>query len=417
MSRRALLSFAAAAAAGCGRRPPKPGTITLWFTYGGNNRKVLLELVDRFHQAQSEVRVEATFQGDYFEGLVKLRTGLFVGATPTVTHVVGEVIPYLSQAGVLEPLDDIGRGTIDDLVPALAQRGTFAGGSDEPLVALPFNRSTPIAYYNASMFEAAGLGPPDSWEQMRQVAKALRQGATGRSHPVYGFECPIDWWFWVALTGQAGGQVIEPDGRVSLGGDAGVQAVEHWKAMLHEDDSMKPPTGRDYNAWEITNRDFLAQRVAMIWTSTAFLRYLEKNARFPVRAAQLPAKVRRAVPTGGTFFVIPRGVGGAEKEAGLTFLRWMMEPEQATYWSTNTGYMPVSTGGLELLKRQGYYAANPNDAVSMEQLRHALPWPWAPELFRVQREAVQPRLEQAALRKDSDVGRLLAEARRSAASP
>ncbi|MCA9625547.1 MAG: twin-arginine translocation signal domain-containing protein, partial [Myxococcales bacterium] len=100
--RRFLAGLAAAfAAAGCGRRPPEPGTIRLWFTYGGNNRKVLLGLVDRFHREQSAVRVEATFQGDYFEGLIKLRTGLFIDAVPTVSHVVGEVVPYLAAAGAL----------------------------------------------------------------------------------------------------------------------------------------------------------------------------------------------------------------------------------------------------------------------------------------------------------------------------
>jgi sn-glycerol 3-phosphate transport system substrate-binding protein len=33
-------------------------------------------------------------------------------------------------------------------VPALGQAGSFHGGGDRPLFALPFNRSTPIAYLN-----------------------------------------------------------------------------------------------------------------------------------------------------------------------------------------------------------------------------------------------------------------------------
>ena len=48
------------------------------------------------------------------------------------------------------------------------------------------------------------------------------------------------------------------------------------------------PPGRDYNAWQATNTDFLARKTAMIWTSTAFLNYLETNATFPVVAAPLP---------------------------------------------------------------------------------------------------------------------------------
>jgi sn-glycerol 3-phosphate transport system substrate-binding protein len=97
-------------------------------------------------------------------------------------------------------------------------------------------------------------------------------------------------------------------------------------------------------------------------------------------------------------FVMPKGGGSAaEQEAGFAFLRWMMAPAQANSWATRTGYMPVSRAGLAELERSGYYASHPNDRVAIDQLAHAEPWPWATELFRIQREAVQPRLEEAVL--------------------
>ena len=250
---------------------------------------------------------------------------------------------------------------------------------------------------------------------LRDVARRATRKQQGRTVR-FGFECPVDWWFWIALTGQAGGQVIEPDGRVSLGGDAGVAALQLWQQMVHEDGAMKPPAGRDYNAWEATNSDFLAGRAAMIWTSTAFLRYLEQNASFEVLAAPLPQGVRHAVPTGGTFFVMPRGVPERYKPGAYAFLRWMMNPTQANEWATRTGYMPVSDTGRRQLSESGFYDKHPNFKVTLDQLAHALPWPWAPELFRVQREAVQPRLEKAVLER-SDARVMLAEAVGSLAAP
>ena len=409
LRRRALLA-ASAAFAGCSRARPDPGTIHLWFTYGGNNRKVLLDLVARY-QEHTGMRVEATYQGDYFEGLVKLRTGLFVDAVPTVTHVVGEVIPYLVGAGALQPIDEVGRETLDELVPALAQTGTFEGAPDKRTYALPFNRSTPIAYLNADLFDELSLTPPATWEELRTVASRLVVRNGDRTER-WGFECPIDWWFWVALVGQAGGRLIEPSGEVSLGKERGVEAMRLWQTMIHRDRTMKPPPGRDYNAWEATNSDFLAGRVGMIWTSTAFLRYLEDNASFRVVTAPLPKKVRFSVPTGGTFFVMPRGVEGAERDAGLAFLTWMMKPRQANEWAMKTGYMPVNQRGYDALKAEGYYDAHPNDRVTLDQLACAQPWPWAPDLFRVQREAVQPRLEAAVLHA-TDPADALRDARRS----
>jgi len=165
--RRELLCLAAALAAGCERRAPPPGEVRLWFSYGGNNRKVLLDLVARFNAAERDVHVVPVFQGDYFEGLVKLRTGLYVGSTPTLSHVVGEVVPYLHEAGALEPLDAIGPEVIADLVPEISQAGTFHGGAERPLVALPFNRSTPIAYFNRRLFGENRLEPPRTWTEHR----------------------------------------------------------------------------------------------------------------------------------------------------------------------------------------------------------------------------------------------------------
>ncbi len=395
LTRRAFSAGSAAALLGCQRTvPPGRTEVSLWFTYGGRNREVLEELVNRFNESQTDVWVSAIYQGDYFEGLAKLRTAIAAKVPPVLSHVVGEVIPYLAEADVLEPLEAHQGQRPLGIIESLGQVGSWIGGGDRPLVCLPFNRSTPIAYLNGPLFRAAGLKAPATWDELRQTAKAMTV-RSGDRVTRYGFGCPIDWWFWTAMVGQAGGKVVEDDGRVSLGGDAGVEALEFWKALVTEDGTMKPPPGRDYNAWEQTNQDFLSGRTAMIWTSTAFLKYLEDNAPFDVVAAPLPRGKRRAVPTGGTHWVMLRQAPEELKTAGFVFLRYMHEPAQAIHWAVRTGYLPVTRGAVEQLKQEGHYEKHPNDRVAVEQLSVAMPWPWSRELFRVQREIVQPRLESA----------------------
>lgn len=385
--------LAASSVLSCAPDPTPKGrtTIHLWFSYGGSNREVLEALVRRFNQRQQRDFVQAVYQGDYFEGLAKLRTAVAAGGAPALSHVVGEVVPYLAEAGVLEPLAPYpGLGSLD-VIPELGQERSWRRGSEHALVALPFNRSTPIAYLNADVFAAARLAPPRTWPELYEVSARLSQ--RGRR---YGFGCPINWWFWVALVGQAGGSVVEDDGRISLGDQAGVAALRCLQTLVRRG-HMKPPPGRDYNAWEQCNQDFLAGRAAMIWSSTAFLKYLEQHARFRVLAAPLPAGVRRSVPTGGTFWVVLRSAPAHEKAAAARFLRFMQEPAQVTDWSTRTGYIPVSRSAVRELTARGYYETHQNDRVALEQLPVAEPWPWSTQLFRIQREIVQPRLESAVL--------------------
>ena len=54
--------------------------------------------------------------------------------------------------------------------------------------------------------------------------------------------------------------------------------------------------------------------------------------------------------------------------------------------------------------------------MALDQLAVADPWPWWPDLFRVEREAVQPRLEEAILGR-RDARAVLEEARRAAEGP
>jgi sn-glycerol 3-phosphate transport system substrate-binding protein len=91
----------------------------------------------------------------------------------------------------------------------------------------------------------------------------------------------------------------------------------------------------------------------------------------------------------------------------------MCEAEQTIDWSTRTGYLPVTEDAVARL--EGYYQKHPNDRVAYAQLESADPWPWAPTLFRIQRDVVEPRLEEAVL-SNRDARATLEDARAAARS-
>jgi len=405
-----LVSLALGAWGGCQPEPATPSgagpgvaapvSARFWFSYGGRNREVLEELIARFHASQPHYRIDATFQGSYFDALAKLRTALITHEGPDFTHVIGEVLPYLWTAGVLQDLRPYLTGELPfdpaDLVPELTQErmfAPFAGTEPPPLFALPFNRSTPIVFYDRDLFAAEGLSPPTTWEELRGVARRLtrREGAVTTR---WGLEIPVDWWFWVALLYQAGGQLLDATGEQPRFQEAaGQEALQFLTDLVLEDQVLRPPPGQDYNAWEVANNDFLAGRAAMIWTSTAFLSYLTDNAPFRVGAAPLPGHATFGVPTGGTFFVLLRRASPEASRAAWAFLHFMMQPAQTAYWSRRTGYLPVNVKALALPEIAELYRQDPNYRVALDQLAVARPFPFSPALFTIQREQLAPRLD------------------------
>jgi sn-glycerol 3-phosphate transport system substrate-binding protein len=421
-SRRDLLRavLATLASANCGHRS-RPAyergrvVVTFFYAFGDLVRKVLLDLVERYNASQPSVLVKPVHQGDYFEALAKLRTAIAAGSAPALSHVVLECLPYLARAGVLEPLDGYEGAASLDLVPALSQSGSFACSPGEATYGIPLNRSTPICYCNGRIFEQERARIPRTWEELAAVARDLTRRSPG-GVTRWGFEVPISWWYWVAMVGQAGGHLVDPDGSLSLGGAAGEAALRFWQYLVHVDRTMRPPPGGDYQAWQSTNESFLQERIAMMWSSTAMLRYLENSAAFPIVTAPLPRAPSASVPTGGTMFVILRSAPEEEKRAAWSFIRFMCEPQQAADWSTRTGYLPITRRAVAALGESGFIMRHPNDRVAYEQLAYAQRWPWAPELFRVERDVVEPLLQDAVL-SGRDPHETMQEARELARAP
>ncbi len=375
----------------------EPITANFWYSYGGKNREVTEELIKRFNSSQTKYRIEGAFQGDYFQALAKIRAAISTKTAPAIFHAIGEVLPNLWDTGLLENLEAYAKGPagtrLEDFVPALTQDGYFDYfGQKVPLFAIPFNRSTPILYYNPEMLRAKGVKPPTSWDELRQAAAKLttREGAEVKT---WGFEMPISWWFWYAFLYQAGGQLLSADGKQAVFAEKGTEVLRYWTDLIVTDKTMKRPPGKDYNAWEVTNTDFINEKAAMIITSTAFLAYLTENAKFPVGAAFLPGKAKLATPTGGTFFVMIKDATPAQKEAGWAFIRWMSEPEQTVAFCRPTGYMPVRISAIQSPGMQQFYREQPNYRVAYDQLQYAVRFPFSPVLFEIQRDQIQNQIE------------------------
>lgn len=403
-----LLGSLALTAAACGNteqnskqaagNPTQPVEIQFWYALGGKNGEKIQSMVDEFNKSQNEVKVTATYQGNYYDNHAKVMSAIAAGNQPDVTMVEIASVASFANAGALEdlkPYVDGKNGTdLKDYVPGLMGNSYWK----DKLYAIPFARSTPLLYLNKDMLKKAGLNPegPKTWEELRQYAKALTKKEGDKQ--IYGFSTPIDIWFYEAMVFESGGKILSDDGKqLRVNSPEGIAPLTFWKSLLDEG-VMKFPPGEKYNAWEVAENDFANGTVGMIFTSTGSLGSLLSKSKFDVGAAFLPANKEFGVPTGGANLVILAKSGKEKKEAAWKFVKWMTDTQQTISWSQTTGYMPVRTSALESEEMKKYYQEKPQFKVAVDQLKYAKPRPVAPGYKELQ-EAIMSEIQRAILGK------------------
>lgn len=119
--------------------------------------------------------------------------------------------------------------------PSIIQSQTVDGR----LVALPLFTDAPALYYRKDLLEKHGKSVPSTWEELTETAKAVQdaeraagngdmQGFVWQGNAYEGLTC--DALEWVKSFG--GGQIIEPDGTISINNDKAIAAIELAKSWV-----------------------------------------------------------------------------------------------------------------------------------------------------------------------------------------
>src|ERR671937_1894608 len=156
--------------------------IVWWHAMGGVNGEAVKKMVDGFNKSQSNIKVEAVFQGSYDDLLSKLNTALASNAAPALVQVFDIGQAYMRDSGQVVPMQAfIDRDKFDtsDFEPAVLNYYKF----QDKLQSMPFNSSSAILYYNKDAFKEVGLDPakpPVTFSEVADAAKKLtkKDGAT-----------------------------------------------------------------------------------------------------------------------------------------------------------------------------------------------------------------------------------------------
>ncbi len=345
---------------------------------GGPIAKILDGYAAAFHQTNPDVVVRPVYTGTYQDTIAKTLTALRSGGAeaPKMAVALAVDIFTLFDQGVLVAAEDLAHGDsgwIQEFYPAFLANSRLAGKT----WSIPFQRSTPVLFWNKAAFKAAGLHPdkaPADWDEMRDFARRLTRLHNPKSPTDWGLQIPTSgfpYWLFQGLAIENGQpRLASPDGTATYFDAPQTVAALDYLVDLSRKDKVMPP---GIINWGTTPQDFFERRCAMMWTTTGNLTNVKANARFDFGVAMLPARKRRGAPTGGGNLYIFSNTTPQERAAALRFVRWVTSPDMAADWGMQTGYVATSPAAWETDRLKHYVAGFPQAAVARDQLRYAEP--------------------------------------------
>ena len=341
-----------------------PVDVLYWGSYSAELGEAEQAIVQMFNESQQDVRVEYQFQGTYEETAQKLTAALQARQAPDVSLLSDVWWFRFYLADALAPLNDlIAANDVDtaDYVESLYNEGVRDGVS----YWLPMARSTPLFYYNVDAFAEVGLEEaPEFWSQLVEVAPELvkKDGDTitraAFSHPTGASYIA---WLFQAVIWQHQGAYSDPDFTIRINEPNGVRAGEFYRSSTQDGWATLPAD---------SDADFANGLTASVMSSTGSLRGLTENIgdKFEFRTAFLPKAEEFGCCTGGAGLAIMAGSPPEKQEAAFKFIEYVTSTEGTTFWSQNTGYMPVRKSAVESEEMQTFFAENPNFKTAVDQL-------------------------------------------------
>lgn len=364
--------------AGCGNsaaaEPQAEGPIRLefWHSMGSSTGELIQEIVDEFNASQSDIVVEAIYQGDYTTAGTKLQAAVAGGNAPHVVQVeITRVGMYASQDLLLD-LTPYAEADADFDITAMYPGVMDFSYIDGKLISIPNGRSCPVMYYNADALKAAGFeNAPATWDELRAASAAVtKDGSMG-----YGASLG-DSWYYLAMMLTAGGQIYNEAGNdIGFYGEAGTKPLQLWLDMI-ADGSLYIPEGEDYASNAALRNAFMAGACNIIMQSSAQYRSLVDNSDFEVGVAYIPKDVTYAAIPGGSNLVAFQGMSKAEEQAVWEFMKYMCSGDVAGKYAAGTGYLPTSDAALNSAVYQEMLQKYPYLDVAVAQLEYFVGMPF-----------------------------------------
>ena len=146
------------------------GNVSMMAIWSGTEQENFQAVIDAFNELYPNVSVKYTSGGDNLAPL--LSTAVQGGNPPDIACIAqpGLMADFVSQ-DALQPIDDLREDIVDNFGESVADVGSI-DGTQYAVMWKASNKAT--IWYNVADFEEAGVEPPETWDELNEVASTLK---------------------------------------------------------------------------------------------------------------------------------------------------------------------------------------------------------------------------------------------------
>ncbi len=186
---------------------------------GGKAAKTIDALTADYVSQNPGVKIDAVYSGSYQDTITKVLTAVKGGNPPQLSVILSVDMFTLIEEEAIVSIEelittDAERAWLDGFYPAFMENSQTGGKT----YGVPFQRSTPVLYWNKEAFKEAGLDPdtpPATWDEMVSFGEKLTKTDSAGNVSQWGVRIPssgFPYWLFQGLTTQNNAFLMNADG-------------------------------------------------------------------------------------------------------------------------------------------------------------------------------------------------------------
>jgi trehalose/maltose transport system substrate-binding protein len=228
----------------------------------GRDIEVLRELVKPWQEQTGHTVTVVPMPSSTTDQFAQYRLWLAAGNADVDVYQTDVIwAPQLAESFL--DLTEAAKDVIGQHFPSIVESQTVDGR----LVAMPLFTDAPALYYRKDLLEKHGAKVPETWEELKATAQQVMDAERAAGSPdlwgyvwqgsaYEGLTCnALEW-----IKSYGGGQIVEPDGTISVNNEKAVAALEMAKSWVG---TISPPGVLSYTeeesrgVWQVGNAVFM----------------------------------------------------------------------------------------------------------------------------------------------------------------